>query len=243
MKWQNLWKLLVGMLVMVAFSWEAHCAIHNQSRGARLVEEIISLSSADITARASVVSGFGEKASYADDEISYVSFEGGEIEVVGETSSSKLIADYSNRIAVNDLGRVEISEIMPVTINGIRKMRFVFRVSVDATRDKTAFGVLRKPRELVTLDYLHESCMVVGETGGGLIPYFDCESYVYGVLDGYIQIRNHIPISQRACFPTNIPPWRVLEISEKANLNHKFDAVAGPLLIEALRKKFPCAKQ
>jgi hypothetical protein len=69
------------------------------------------------------------------------------------------------------------------------------------------------PHQEVTVDYLYESCSTVGETAHGDIPYFDCESYVYGVLDAYMKVSGDIPKESRACFPPKVEPWRVLQMA------------------------------
>lgn len=98
----------------------------------------------------------------------------------------------------------------------------------------------RNPRRQVTVDGLYEACGVVGETAYGDIPYFDCESYVYGVLDAYLALRDSIPKEKRACFPADIPPWKVLEIAHSLILGKDSGKIAGPALIEELRKRYPC---
>jgi hypothetical protein len=102
----------------------------------------------------------------------------------------------------------------------------------------------RYPRKEVTLDGLYEACSVVGETARGDIPYFDCESYVYGVLDSYLAVRDSIPKENRACFPATLAPWEALKIAESADhLDRKpymGTKTAGPVIIEMLRKKYPC---
>jgi hypothetical protein len=98
------------------------------------------------------------------------------------------------------------------------------------------------PREKVTVDSLYEACGVVGETAKGEIPFFDCESYVYGVLDSYIAIRPMLPLEQRACFPVSMPPWKVLEEARAQGVENNGSEVAGPALIETLRKKYPCTR-
>ena len=236
------WSLPVGIL-SVLFIFQNALAVEQRSlRSATIIEKLIALGGPEIKANASVIGGFGEEFAYKDQEVSFSVHDGGEIEIVGEAMHPKNISDYSNRIAVNDLGRVEIAELRPVTVDGVRKVRFVMRITVDAASEQTSYGVIRKRRSPVTLEYLQEACMNVGQTAGGMIPQFDCESYVYGVLDAYLRVRDWVPINQRSCFPANIPPWRVLEIVEHSNLNYKFDDIAAPLLIEALRKKFPCSK-
>ena len=96
------------------------------------------------------------------------------------------------------------------------------------------------PRRQVTVGYLYEACSNVGETAKGDIPYFDCESYVYGVLDAYLVVRESVPKERRACFPADIPPWLALDDARELVLSGHMARAAGPALIEALRKKCPC---
>ncbi len=99
------------------------------------------------------------------------------------------------------------------------------------------------PHKDVTIDFLYEACSSVGETGSGKIRFFDCESYVYGVLDSYLAVKPFLPLKYRACFPQKIAPWQVLE--EVRPLVLKYDpvtdsAIAGVAIIQALRVKYPC---
>lgn len=99
----------------------------------------------------------------------------------------------------------------------------------------------RYPRDVVTVDFLYETCSVVGETARGKIPFFDCESYVYGVLDAYLSTRPYIPEDQRACIPSDLPPWKVLEDARPLIDEGQESRTAAPALMEALRKKYPCS--
>jgi hypothetical protein len=96
------------------------------------------------------------------------------------------------------------------------------------------------PAREVTVDFLYESCHVVGETAHGLIPHFDCESYVYGVLDSYVALRASLPKAERACFPAALPPWQALQLGSKHIDARVRTNPAGPFLIETLRRKYPC---
>jgi hypothetical protein len=98
----------------------------------------------------------------------------------------------------------------------------------------------RHPHKDVTVLFLYEACSAVGETSRGKIPFFDCESYVYGVLDAYVSVRSSIPKSKRACFPVAVPPWQVLKEVETEAMSTKPSTLAGSFLIEELRKKYPC---
>jgi hypothetical protein len=97
----------------------------------------------------------------------------------------------------------------------------------------------RNVRDSITVDFLLESCANVGGTARGKIPYFDCDSYVYGVLDTYLQERRFIPKDQRSCFPETLTPAQVLD--DAWHLDIKLGPKgAAPVLIEMLRKKYPC---
>ena len=100
-----------------------------------------------------------------------------------------------------------------------------------------------RPREVITVNYLYESCSVVGETARGKIPFFDCESYVNGVLDAYLITRPFIPKEKRSCFPTNLPPWKVLEDVKQIIGEGQGSRPAGRTIIEALSKKYPCPQE
>jgi len=73
-----------------------------------------------------------------------------------------------------------------------------------------------------------------------LFEYFDCESYVYGVLDAYLAVSEIIPKQQRACFPRAIEPWRVLEDVRELLENGNGENIAGQAIIKALVIKYPC---
>ncbi len=98
----------------------------------------------------------------------------------------------------------------------------------------------RAPRKDVHLMFLYEACSSVGDTAKGRIANFDCESYVYGVLDAYLAVRSHLPIRQRACFPEDLPPWRALEVAEPLLQSPASEKEAGPEIIKALAKAYPC---
>jgi hypothetical protein len=119
-----------------------------------------------------------------------------------------------------------------------RKIYFILLI-LSASANALNPSEAHRPREKVTVNFLYETCSVVGETGGGMIPFFDCESYVYGVLDTYVKLKQSIPKAQRACFPELIPPWKVLE-EARSELDSKGEDIAAPALIEAMRKKYPC---
>lgn len=102
---------------------------------------------------------------------------------------------------------------------------------------------MRLPRKPITSEYLYETCATVGETEAGLIPHFDCESYVYGVLDSHVAIRDGLPLRRRSCFPKDIQAWRVLNEIEADVLGKNGAGNAGDAIIRALVKRYPCQER
>ena len=94
-------------------------------------------------------------------------------------------------------------------------------------------------REVITVDFLLEACSVVGETARGQVPHFDCESYIYGVVDSHLAVRASLKKSDQACFPSSIAPWQVYEKLYKVPLNQR-QGVAAPFIIGVLARAFPC---
>ncbi|EAA7111043.1 hypothetical protein EWJ91_23140 [Salmonella enterica subsp. enterica serovar Ouagadougou] len=124
-------------------------------------------------------------------------------------------------------------------MNKIIGMLILFLMSAKVFAHIDEPWVEKKDRKTVTVAFLYEACSSIGETRGGMIPWFDCESYVYGVLDSYISIRDTIPKKQRACFPVNLAPWEALNLSLKHEYS-KWNRVASTVLIENLREQYPC---
>lgn len=93
----------------------------------------------------------------------------------------------------------------------------------------------------MSLDYLMESCSVIGETSNGMIPFFDCEPYIYGVMDSHVAIRASLKVSEQACFPGGLAHWQVYKEIESAIPRSEWGKrPAAPHLIQLLRKKYPC---
>lgn len=110
-----------------------------------------------------------------------------------------------------------------------------------------------QPRKKVTLDYWGESCSLeMGDPNrrGGIIPYFDCQSYIYGMIDTYISLRDFVPKKERVCFPENITPWQILQDTKyifdvSPGKNEFRTPYNGPRtasveIIKELHKKYPC---
>ena len=130
------------------------------------------------------------------------------------------------------------------------QMRETLRAMGYATVVLLAFGVAiahgqtpldtRHNRESVTLDFFLEACSVVGKTAYGKIPHFDCESYIYGVLDAQLAVRASPDGAARACFPGRIAPWEVYRELDTSITSGQRQQPAADFIISLLRKKYPC---
>jgi hypothetical protein len=67
----------------------------------------------------------------------------------------------------------------------------------------------RHARETVSLEFLMEACSVVGDTAFGMVPNFDCESFLYGVIDTHAAIEDARGDGRRACAPGGLAPWQL----------------------------------
>jgi hypothetical protein len=104
-------------------------------------------------------------------------------------------------------------------------------------------SVAPTPRRQVSFDFLMEACADIGDPASarGAVPFFDCHSYIYGVMDAYVLARTSIPKSDRACFPANLAPWKVmLELWPLLKTTKFGPEPAAPIIIATLRKKYPC---
>lgn len=93
----------------------------------------------------------------------------------------------------------------------------------------------------VTIDYFLEACTVVGETEYGMIHNFDCETYIYGVLDTLAVTKSNLK-NPLVCLPKNIAPWQVYEIISAYPIKQARNSAATPLIIQVLSTKYPCHK-
>lgn len=98
----------------------------------------------------------------------------------------------------------------------------------------------RHARQAVTLEFLFEACTVIGETAYGMIPHFDCETYLYGVLDAHLAVRDSLPAAEQSCFPAQLAPWQVYEqlLSVDTQTMRQKPAASG--ILEILKQRYPC---
>jgi hypothetical protein len=95
-------------------------------------------------------------------------------------------------------------------------------------------------RQTITMDYLMESCTVVGETAGGLVNYFDCESYLYGLLEAQVELNPALSDGSRACVPASVAPWQIYEQLSGIEQPTGWSGPAAPIILRELRHRYPC---
>ena len=119
----------------------------------------------------------------------------------------------------------------------------------------------RHSRETITLEFLMEACSVVGETAHGMVPHFDCESFLYGVIDAHAAIEATRGDARRSCVGHGIAPWQLYALvddefgddGEVAGApgfdatgpryriaRERWNGPAAPLLVEVLENAYPC---
>lgn len=99
----------------------------------------------------------------------------------------------------------------------------------------------RNPHETVTLNYFMEACSVIGQTASGIVPYFDCESYLYAVMDTQRALNPSLPAEMQACFPDDLPPWQLWASIGPDVPASDWNRPAAPSIARVLRKEYPCA--
>jgi hypothetical protein len=97
----------------------------------------------------------------------------------------------------------------------------------------------KNKQHTVTWDYLMESCSVVGETAGGMLPHFDCESYLYGVVDSYAATRASLNKPSQICLPPKLAAWEIYQHLLAAP-RATGQQPAAALIIKTLALKYPC---
>jgi hypothetical protein len=99
------------------------------------------------------------------------------------------------------------------------------------------------PKEAITLDYLLEACGGIGdpESANGLVPFFDCHSYVYGVLDSIIAMNVKHSTSNGACVPESLAPWQVMkDLESLVSSGEHGSENAAHVILGVLHEKYPC---
>jgi len=100
---------------------------------------------------------------------------------------------------------------------------------------------MRNPHQTVTLHYFMEACSIIGQTASGVVPYFDCESYLYAVMDTQRALNPSLPAEMQACFPDDLPPWRLwASIGPDISVSG-WTKPAAISIARVLRQEYPCA--
>jgi hypothetical protein len=64
----------------------------------------------------------------------------------------------------------------------------------------------------INMDNLLESCAVTGQTAGASPPYFDCQSYILGVVEAFQAPAQLVDESKQLCIPKNYETKNLLAI-------------------------------
>ena len=95
----------------------------------------------------------------------------------------------------------------------------------------------------IKIQFLLEACAVPGQTSRGKIPYFDCQSYVLGVIDAYrIQMGSAQFRGSQSCLGESISTRDVLESiwARYPNWNVPEGRGAADVILEVLPEVLHC---
>jgi hypothetical protein len=94
--------------------------------------------------------------------------------------------------------------------------------------------------EGITTDFLLETCSVPGQTAYGMIPHFDCQSYILAVVDTLRSVQEwNSPV---ACPPQTVTAGHILELVwSRFSSETDGSRRASDVIIEALVSVYPCA--
>lgn len=98
----------------------------------------------------------------------------------------------------------------------------------------------RNPKQTPTVDNFFEACTVIGETAYGMIPHFDCETYLYGIVDTYQTLNPSLPADQQLCLPENLAPWQLYEMLLTFDVEGSREKNAARYIVDALLQRYPC---
>lgn len=121
----------------------------------------------------------------------------------------------------------------------MRKIMPIFALLLSTTTFAQSPLDTKNSPAVVTIDYFLEACSVIGDTQYGMIPNFDCESYIYGILDTVAATKNSLK-KPLACLPKNIAPWQVYEIITTQPIQQNRNNPAATFILKTLGEKYPC---
>jgi hypothetical protein len=99
-------------------------------------------------------------------------------------------------------------------------------------------------KDAIKIQFFLEACSVPGETKFGMVPYFDCQSFVLGVVSAYRQVNSQLPKPNQLCIPESLTTKNLLELILKQypNWNIKEERLASEVILEALKSNYSCSK-
>lgn len=94
-------------------------------------------------------------------------------------------------------------------------------------------------KEGVSIDFLLETCSVPGQTAYGMIPNFDCQSYVLAVVDTLRTLNEGSEAT--ACLPPDVTAGDVLaQLEGRYDYERDGQRRAADVLLGVLRQAYPC---
>jgi alkylhydroperoxidase/carboxymuconolactone decarboxylase family protein YurZ len=89
-----------------------------------------------------------------------------------------------------------------------------------------------------------EACADPGGGERGMIPYFDCQSYVLGVVDSYRLLKDNIAKEKQMCLPENVTTREIVKLIYITYRQEPFpqNRSASDVILEVLKKKYPCSR-
>lgn len=94
-------------------------------------------------------------------------------------------------------------------------------------------------KEGVNIDFLLETCSVPGQTAYGMIPNFDCQSYVLAVIDTLRTLNEGTEAT--ACLPPDITAGDVLaQLEGRYDYERDGQRRAAEVLLSVMRQAYPC---
>ena len=94
----------------------------------------------------------------------------------------------------------------------------------------------------IKVQFFLEACSVPGKTKFGMVPYFDCQSFVLGVVSTYRQLNSQLPKSNQLCIPESLTTKNLLELILKQypNWSIKEERLASEVILETLKSNYSC---
>ncbi len=122
----------------------------------------------------------------------------------------------------------------------MKHLPLFFTLFISATSWAATPLDFRNPRQMLSVDNFFEACTVIGETAYGKIPHFDCETYLYGIVDTHQALNPSLPVAQQLCLPEKLAPWQLYETLLSFDVEGSREDNAASFIVKALIKTYPC---